>query len=133
LIQLTGKVAGCHIWGGVELSNGIVIKYAGIKIPSSGANNKYLRFTALYSSTLIAGRIIKYGLTGNKVGNIPEAYIYLNDVCINEILVKRGYAIAVRDESKMSERLVKLEDKARENKIGLWAFSEDNPFAEPLY
>ena len=129
----SGKVVHCAIWGPIELFDRTVIKYAGIQIPV-GSTNKYCRIVTLFSSQLINGRLIRYELTGKKIGNVNEAYIYVNDVCINEELVRRGYAIAIRDQSEMASKLIELEEEAKEKNIGLWAFHpHENPFAEPLY
>jgi hypothetical protein len=133
-VSRSGKVAACHAWGPIEFVDGTVIKYAGIQIPVDIRNNKYCRTVALFSSKLINGRLIRYNLTGKKNGNVNEAYIYINDVCINEELVKRGYALAIRDQSEMAPKLIELEEKAKENKRGLWAFHpQEKPFADPLY
>ena len=126
-----GKVAGCG-WGQIGLQDGLIIKYAGIRIPV-GSKSKYSKMVGLLSNKLIQEKIIKYELTGTAVGSIQDAYIYVNDVCINDELVKRGYAIAIRENSDKAMTLIDLENEAKELKRGLWAFSEDDPFKEPLY
>jgi len=85
------------------------------------------------SKNLIEGKIIRYKPTGLKVDNASEAYIYIGKLCINDELVKMGYALAVREKSE-SENLIKLEEKAKASKKGLWAYYPDQkPFAEPRY
>jgi len=114
--------------GQIELASGIVIKYWGIKIPVGGTDN---RLSAL-SNKYIAGRLIRYSLTGVKIGNVSEAYVYVGKLFINEELVKGGYAIAVRDNSDKVDILVKAEESAKTGEKGLWRF--ENPFPpESLY
>jgi len=134
LVSKSDKALGAHVWGQIELSTGIVIKYAGIKIPVGGTDNRFSRVVNLISNKFIAGRLIRYELTGRKVGNTSEAYVYVGELCINEELVKMGYALAIRDKSEKSEKLIKLEEESKASRRGLWAFHpNDNPFAEPLY
>jgi len=128
-VSKSGKVVACADWGGIGISDGMVIKYAGIQMPSGGTDNKFSRIAALFSAKLLVGRIIRYELTGKKTGNTNEAYIYINEVCINEELVRRGYALAIRDESERAIILTELEEEAKEKNIGLWAYYPDqNPF-----
>jgi hypothetical protein len=132
LVKKSGKVFRCQ-GSTVGLQDGITIKYAGIKMPAS-ITSRYSMMVSIMSLKLISPNLISYELTGSYApGNIPEAYVYCNDLCINEELVKRGYAIAIRDGTDKSIALIKLEEEAKQNKRGLWAFIADNPFAEPLY
>ncbi|PIS21873.1 hypothetical protein COT51_00445 [candidate division WWE3 bacterium CG08_land_8_20_14_0_20_41_15] len=118
--------------GQIELASGIVIKYWGIKIPVGGTDNRYARIVSVLSNKYIAGRLIRYSLTGVKIGNVSEAYVYVGKLFINEELVKGGYAIAVRDNSDKVDILVKAEESAKTGKKGLWRF--ENPFPpESLY
>lgn len=126
----SGKVVACHVWGVIELADGTVIKFAGIQMPAGGTNNKFSRIATLFVSRLVNDRIVRYELTGKKVGNVNEAYIYINEMCINEELVRRGYALAIRDQSERSKKLISFEEEAKENNRGLWAFyPEQDPFA----
>jgi len=128
----SAKALGSHVWGQIELASGIVIKYGGIKIPVGGTDNRYARIVSLLSNKYIAGRLIRYSLTGVKIGNVSEAYVYVGKLFINEELVKGGYAIAVRDNSDKVDILVKAEESAKTGKKGLWRF--ENPFPpESLY
>jgi endonuclease YncB( thermonuclease family) len=128
----TGKVFRCQ-GSNVGLQDGKVIKYAGIKMPE-GITNKYSMMVSVMSLSLTKPNLVSCKLTGSYSSrNIPEAYVYCNNLCINEELVKRGYAIAIRDGTDKSNTLIKLEEEAKQNKRGLWAYIEDNPFAEPLY
>ncbi len=131
LVSKSDKALGVAVWGQIELASGIVIKYAGIKIPVGATDNRYSRVVSILSNKYIAGRLIRYELTGVKIGNTNEAYIYVGDLCINEELVKRGYAIANRDKSDRSDKFIKLEETAKAGRRGLWDFyPQDDPFAE---
>jgi hypothetical protein len=126
------KALGSHVWGQIELASGIVIKYGGIRIPVGATDNRYARVVSVLSNKYIAGRLIRYSLTGVKVGNVSEAYIYVGKLFINEELVKEGYALAVRDNSDKADILIKAEEEARAKKKGLWQY--ENPFPpESLY
>lgn len=125
------KALGSHVWGQIELASSIVIKYGGIKIPVGATDNKFARVVAVLSNKYISGRLIGYEETGVKVGNVSEAYVYVGKLFINEELVKRGYAVAVRDNSDKADILIKAEEEAKVKKKGLWKFyPQDDPFAE---
>ncbi|MDM9632126.1 thermonuclease family protein [Robiginitalea aurantiaca] len=53
-------------------------------------------------------------------------WVYYDDKCLNEELLKAGLAWHFRRYSK-DERLQAMEDKARANKIGLWQDSKPIP------
>jgi hypothetical protein len=129
----SGKVRSCADWGGIELYDGTVIKYAGITLYVNGTNDKYSRLAATFSAKLLVGRIIKYQYTGKKEGNVNESLVWINDLCINEELVKRGYALAIKDKSDMSDKLIELEQQARDEGLGLWKFIKQNPSGGALY
>ena len=64
---------------------------------------------------------------------IQKSIVYVNDLCVNNELVRRGYAIADRDDTDRAKKLIALEKIAEKERRGLWAYKEDNPFKEPLY
>ena len=130
--QRTGRVIATHRIGYVELQDGIVIKYAGIKMPTYH-DSKYAAMVMQLSNKLILLRLIRYELTGKITNNVPEAYIYIEKTCINSELVRRGYAIADREDTDRAKKLIALEKIAEKERRGLWAYKEDNPFKEPLY
>ena len=51
------------------------------------------------------------------------AFVFVDDVCINKELLKKGMAWHYKQYNK-EEELAKLETEARKNKIGLWSMKE---------
>ena len=133
LKSYTSKVLSSSYWGQIELANGVILKYAGIRYPA-GKMSKYARISAMMSVSLVNGRLVRYELTGGVTGSVPEAYVFVDKICINEELVKRGYALADESDIEHWDKYSELELSAKRLKRGLWAFyPEFNPEGEPLY
>lgn len=54
------------------------------------------------------------------------AFVFVNDICVNEELIKQGMAWHYKQYNK-DQKLAKLEVDAREIKIGLWSMKEPMP------
>lgn len=129
----TGKVVSSTYYGHIELVNGVVLKYAGVSYPS-GAMSEYSRISALMSVSLVNGRLVRYAVTGNRVGNVDEAMVYVGDLCINEELIKRGYALASDTDIEHYDSFIKIQREAKRLKRGLWAYyPEYNPEGVPQF
>ena len=62
------------------------------------------------------------------------AYVYVDNLFINAELVRRGYARAsiVKPNIKHAELFQQLENEARDQRLGMWAFDDILPKVEPV-
>ncbi len=80
-----------------------------------------------FTTSMIAGSVVKYRILKKEKYNRFLAYVYLPDGSVlNEILVRKGLAWQYKKYSK-SNHYQLLENKARNEKLGLW--KEDHPKA----
>ena len=75
-----------------------------------------------FTSDLVSGRIIR--VEPIEKSRYEMVKVYVGDKCLNEELLRAGYAWYHR-EGSINERWVDLEQQARYERKGLW--SEDNP------
>jgi len=54
------------------------------------------------------------------------AFVFVNDICVNEELIKQGMAWHYKQYNK-DPKLAKMEVDAREIKVGLWSMKEPMP------
>ena len=73
---------------------------------------------------LISGKIVKCKVNDVDIYNRFIAVCFINNTDINQWMVKNGWAIAYR---YYSEKYIKEEMLARENKLGIWS----SKFLEP--
>ena len=78
-----------------------------------------------FVENLILGRRVKLVIKGSDKYKRKIAEIYLNDVWINEVIVKNGMAYVYRRYG--SRKLYNEEQEAKRNKIGLWAYDDVIP------
>ncbi|MBO8159597.1 thermonuclease family protein [Thermosyntropha sp.] len=63
------------------------------------------------------------------------AYVYKDDVMVNELLIKEGYArvLTIPPNVKYADRFLEEERKAREEGCGLWGHEKEVPDKEQVY
>lgn len=128
--ELIGKVVGVHDGDTVMLltpeKERIKIRLDEIDAPELkqpyGMQSKKLLSNKIFEKDikLAWSKKDRYGRTLGK--------IYLNDKYINAEMIKDGGAWVYRAYSKNKD-LIQLEEKARENKKGLWALQDDQVIA----
>ncbi|MBU0732471.1 thermonuclease family protein [Patescibacteria group bacterium] len=61
-------------------------------------------------------------------------YVYVDDVFVNELLIKEGYAYAYTDENyKLYDDFIDYEQQAYLDKVGLWADDACDGFEQKIY
>ena len=123
----------------VRIIDGDTIVINGEKIRFSGIDAPELRQTCMKDNKKIfCGRLAKMLLI-EKIGKqIPRcikegkdfykrtlAECFINGESLSAFLVKSGYAFAYR---KYSDKFIKDEDFARENKLGIWSMKFQYPW-----
>ncbi|MFY9303392.1 MAG: thermonuclease family protein [Atribacterales bacterium] len=113
----------------IELSNGEKVRYIGIDTPELHHPQKEVEYYAreAYEANrrLVEGKRVRLELDveeRDRYGRIL-AYVYVDDLMVNEWLVANGYAHVATfpPNVKYAERFLQLEREARQAKIGLWA------------
>ena len=113
----------------IELTNGKKVRYLGINTPETKAPKKIIECFGKEASQrnreLVEGKQIaleKNVSETDKYGRLLR-YVYVDDQMVNELLVKEGFAqvSAYPPDVKYQELFIKAEQKAREQKLGLWS------------
>lgn len=100
------------------------IRFSGIDAPEKSQD--YGQKSKQFLSNLIFGKIVKVEIRDIDKYNRYVSDVYLENVWINSEMIKNGYAWHYKQYSK-DQNLAKLEDTAKEKKLGLWA--DKNPVA----
>ena len=118
------------VWGRqILLDNGRKVGLIGIYIPQADDVN-YIPELQANIISLLEGKQVKVQLVLPKhLNGYPKldlAKVYLNNMQLNEFLLKNGKAFFYEDywDKKEKEYFRKLENEAKEKKIGLWKHKE---------
>jgi len=113
----------------IELANGEKVRYIGVDTPELHHPQKEVEYYAqeAYGANrrLVEGKRVRLELDveeRDRYGRIL-AYVYVDDLMVNEWLVANGYARVATfpPNVKYAERFLQLEREARQAKVGLWA------------
>lgn len=112
----------------IELENGQKVRLIGINTPETKDPNKEIECfgdeASAKTSELLLNKTVlleKDVSETDRYGRLLR-YIYLDEIMINEQLVKNGYALASSypPDVKYQEKLKQAEIFARKNNLGLW-------------
>ncbi len=124
LVKVTNVVDGDTI----KIETGQTVRYIGIDTPETVSPGKpiqcYGKEASDKNTELVEGKVVKLEKDiseTDKYGRLLR-YIWLDDVLINELLVREGYAqsSSYPPDVKYQDRLVKAQELAREEQKGLW-------------
>ncbi|XOB46405.1 MAG: thermonuclease family protein [Candidatus Nealsonbacteria bacterium] len=113
----------------IEIEKGYKVRYIGIDTPETVHPSKPVECFGIEASNknkeLVEGkkvRLEKDVSETDKYGRLLR-YVYVNDVFVNDYLVRQGYAYASTypPDVKYVEQFVQAQREARENDRGLWA------------
>lgn len=112
----------------VEIAGGQKLRYIGINAPESVDPRRPIQCFGKEASEknrlLIEGKTVRLEKDVSETDRFGRLlrYVYIEDVMINELLVKEGYAIASAypPDVKYQDRLKLAENEARSNNHGLW-------------
>lgn len=113
----------------IELANGEKVRYIGVDTPELHHPQKEVEYYAqeAYEANrrLVEGERVRLELDAeerDRYGRIL-AYVYVDDLMVNEWLVANGYARVATfpPNVEYAERFLQLEREARQAKVGLWA------------
>ncbi|MEA2056341.1 MAG: thermonuclease family protein [Patescibacteria group bacterium] len=110
------------------LEDGRKVRYIGINTPETKHPQKEVECfgqeASDYNQDLIEGKMIKLEADVQEVDHYGRLlrYVWLDDVLVNELLVKEGYAQSSSYPPNVSyqDLFDQAEKNARENKLGLW-------------
>ena len=111
----------------IEIEGGNRVRYIGVDTPEMTGDPMRRCFSIEArdkNRKLVEGklvRLVKDVSETDRYGRVLR-YVYINDIFINEQLVKEGYAHAVSFPPDIAnqEILMNAEEEARENNAGLW-------------
>jgi micrococcal nuclease len=106
----------------IVLKNGEHVRYIGIDTPEKG--DCFWKEATNFNKKLVEGKtvkLIKDKENRDKYGRLLR-YVYVNDIFVNEELVKLGYAeeFLVPPNNKYSYNFNILEDRAKNLNLGIW-------------
>lgn len=112
----------------IELSNGQKVRYIGINTPETDDPRKPIECFGLEAKeknkALVEGKVarLEKDTSDKDVYGRLLRYIYIDNIMINDLLVKEGFANAATypPDVKFANQFLESEKYARENKLGLW-------------
>jgi len=106
----------------IELENGEVVRYIGINAPEN--NECFFEQAKQMNRDLVEGKEVKLGkdVSDRDKYNRLLRYVYVDDIFVNDYLVKQGYALAdfIFPDEKYKDQFEQSQTYAKENKLGLW-------------
>ncbi len=119
----------------IEIEDGIRVRLIGINTPELGDSRTsaecFAREAYFKTKELLEGQTIALERDVSETDRYGRLlrYIYLEDVFINELLVRQGFAYASSypPDVKYQEILSKAEKEAREESAGLWSLCNISP------
>lgn len=114
----------------IVLENGEVVRYIGINAPETGEDNNDCFSQEAFNANkeLVEGKEVKLRKDvseKDKYGRLLR-YVWVDDVFVNEYLVKEGYALSAEypPDVKYAEQFDNFESQAKEENLGLWALCQ---------
>lgn len=113
----------------IELENGKKVRYIGIDTPETVAPNKpegcFGQEASNKNRELVEGKEVRLEKDVNETDRYGRLlrYVYVDEVFINEYMVKEGFAFAVSYPPDIGKQdiLINAEKEAKEQNRGLWA------------
>jgi len=119
----------------IKLSDGRRIVYAGLSVPDKKSKPFFALCRRANRELVYKKAVIvrpDMSLKEESDSRIP-AYVFVGDDFVNAELIRRGYALAIPNQhgNPYSELFVSLQQQAREQRRGLWAYEGSG--SEPYY
>lgn len=107
----------------IELADGNIIRYIGIDAPELGSDC-YSEEATKKNRELVEGKEVKLEKDvsdKDRYGRLLR-YVYVDDILVNELLVREGFAYAKNYDPDTSylEQFAVAEYKAKDSNMGLW-------------
>ncbi|MBI5373798.1 MAG: thermonuclease family protein [Candidatus Schekmanbacteria bacterium] len=109
----------------IVLNNSVTVRYIGVDTPEIG--EPFYNEAKSFNASLVSGKKVRIDVCEeepfDKYGR-TLAYVYLDNVCVNEELLKKGLARALSIPPcgiKKYKEYAKLEAQTRTQEAGLWA------------
>jgi len=108
----------------IEIETGERVRYIGIDTPEPGQSECFSSEATRENEKMVLGKRVRMEKDRSDVDRYERLlrYVYVDDVFINEHLVKNGfgYASAYPPDTKFQNELTEAENWARKNRKGLW-------------
>lgn len=109
----------------IELEGGKRVRYIGINTPELETHDCFSKEASDKNKQLVEGKTVRLvGDTGqtDTYGRLLR-YVYVEDVFINDTLVRQGFARAepIKPDTRYAKEFAEAQQEARENNRGLWS------------
>jgi len=112
----------------VKLVNGEFVRYIGIDTPEFDHDRHTAEYFAKeakgYNQGLVDRKVVRleFDVEKRDIYKRLLAYVYVDDLFVNEQLIKEGYArsLIIPPNIKYKQRFLQLEHEAKADKKGLW-------------
>ncbi len=114
----------------IVIEGGEIIRYIGIDSPETGQSNDDCFAQEAFNANkeLVEGKEVKLKKDvseRDKYGRLLR-YVWVNDIFVNEYLVKEGYALSAKflPDVRYAEQFDNVEKQAQEENLGLWSLCQ---------
>ncbi|KKR39546.1 MAG: hypothetical protein UT72_C0006G0005 [Candidatus Woesebacteria bacterium GW2011_GWB1_40_101] len=108
----------------VVLENGQTVRYIGIDAPET-KGECFATESTNKNKELVLGKVVKLEKDVSETDRYKRllGYVYVNDIFVNDYLVRDGYArvYTYPPDVKYKDKFLESEKYARENNLGLWS------------
>lgn len=112
----------------IKLVNGEFVRYIGIDTPEmhypKGPAEYLAKEAKEFNEKLVANKVVRLQFDAQRRDRYKRllAYVYVDDTLVNARLLEEGYAriFTFPPNIKYADEFLKLQNKAREEKRGLW-------------
>lgn len=108
----------------IELDGGKRVRYIGMDTPELETNACFAREAAAENKKLVEGKMVRLEGDTNDTDTYNRLlrYVYVNNIFVNEVLVREGFARAepIKPDVRYAKEFFAAEGEAKLNKRGLW-------------
>ncbi len=126
----------------VKIEDGRLVRYIGINAPETRKKQEgdwiydpepFAEKAKFFNQNLVKGKKVRleYDTRKKDVHNRLLAYVYAGNVFVNGEIIRQGYALSYffPPNLKYADKLLSLEQEARENNRGFWFYVKSHPIS----
>lgn len=112
----------------IRLANGDRVRLIGVDTPeyADGRPEPFADDAKRFTTALVQGKVVRLKFDRERFDKYRRvlAFVYIDDVSVNEAIVEAGLGRAMTEfgfSSRMKKRLLAAQDRAKQKKLGLWS------------
>ncbi len=122
-----------HVFDGdtIELANGDRVRLIGVDTPefNRGRPEPFAEEATRFTAAMVQGKVVRLKFDRERLDKYRRvlAFVYIEDVLVNEAIVEAGMGRAMTQfgySSRMKKLLTAAEQRARRKKVGLWSLPD---------